>query len=134
MKTKLGISVGILAAATYLAPLLGGITPLLLVAGYIFLMEESDFLKKAAVKALAIVLGVFLCVFLIDLFPTVVNLALGFLHIFKVYVSLPSAITDLFNWVISALNLAKNVLLVVLAVLALREKTIKVPVIDKIEL
>ena len=51
MKTKLGISVGILAAATYLAALIG-ITPLLLVAGYILIVEENDFLKKTAVKAL----------------------------------------------------------------------------------
>ncbi len=133
MKTKLGISVGFLAAMTYLAAM-AGITPLILVAGYIFLMEESDFLKKTAVKALVIFFGVAVCGFLINLFPTVANLALSFLHIFKVDISLPSTIINAFNWLNSVLGVARNVLLVLLAVLALREKTIKAPVIDKIEL
>lgn len=53
-KTKLGISIGLLGAAAYFAALLGSWTPVLLVAGYILLVEENDWLRRCAVRALVI--------------------------------------------------------------------------------
>ena len=53
-KTKLGISVGLLGAALYFMGLLG-IIPLVIIAGYVLLFEENEWLKKTAVKAVAVV-------------------------------------------------------------------------------
>ena len=42
MKTKLGVSVGILGAATYFLGLFSGYTVLALVVGYILLCEQDS--------------------------------------------------------------------------------------------
>ncbi|MCL2099439.1 MAG: zinc ribbon domain-containing protein [Oscillospiraceae bacterium] len=55
LKTKLGISVGLFGAALYFIGLLD-IIPLTIIAGYTLLCEENEWLKKTAVKALAIVI------------------------------------------------------------------------------
>lgn len=53
-KTRLGISVGLFGAALYFMGLLN-IIPLLMMAGYVLLFEENEWLKKTAVKAVAVV-------------------------------------------------------------------------------
>lgn len=55
-KTKIGISVGVMGAVMYFASLFGGYIPMLLLAGYIFLKEENIWLRKAAFKAVALML------------------------------------------------------------------------------
>ena len=55
-KTRLGISVGMLGATIYLSGLFGGYVAILLLAGYSLLFEENIWLKKSAVKAVALLL------------------------------------------------------------------------------
>lgn len=55
MKTKLGISAGLLGAAVFFLALVGGWIPTILVAGYILLFEANDWLKNCAVKAVAVI-------------------------------------------------------------------------------
>ena len=52
-KTRLGISAGLLGAALYFVGLLG-IIPVVLLAGYVLLFEDNEWLKRTAVKAVAI--------------------------------------------------------------------------------
>ena len=52
-KTRLGISAGLLGAALYFVGLLG-IIPVVLLAGYVLLFEENEWLKRTAVKAVAV--------------------------------------------------------------------------------
>ena len=56
-KTKLGISVSLMAAAVYLLGLLSGYTVTILLVGYILLKEEDMWLKKQSVGALALMRG-----------------------------------------------------------------------------
>ncbi len=56
-KTKLGISVGLLGAAIYFMGLFSGYMVAVLLAGYVLLFEENEWLKKSAVKAIAVVLS-----------------------------------------------------------------------------
>ncbi len=51
MKTKLGISIGLMGAALYFMGLFGGYIPLLLLAGYVLLFESNEWLRHTAVKA-----------------------------------------------------------------------------------
>lgn len=53
-KTKLGISVNLMAMVLYFSGLLSS-TALFLAAGYILLREEDEWLRKAAVKAVVLV-------------------------------------------------------------------------------
>ena len=54
-KTKLGISIKLLGGALYFIALLG-MTPLLIAAGYALIMEENQWLKRVAVKAVGVVI------------------------------------------------------------------------------
>lgn len=66
-KTKLGVSVALLGAAVYFTALISSLIPLLLVAGYILLCEENEWLRRCAVKATVIFM-------LIALVPAVIGL------------------------------------------------------------
>lgn len=55
-KTKSGISLGAMGAVVYFSALLGGYIPLFLLSGYIFIREDSKWLKKAAFKAAVLML------------------------------------------------------------------------------
>jgi hypothetical protein len=53
-KTRLGISVGLFGAALYFMGLISTI-PLVIMAGYVLLFEGNEWLRKTAVKAVAVV-------------------------------------------------------------------------------
>lgn len=53
-KTKLGMSVGLLGAVMFFSGLASSIV-LFLLAGYVLLMEENQWLRKAAVKAMVFI-------------------------------------------------------------------------------
>lgn len=55
-KTKLGLSVGLVGAALYFLGLFSFI-PAFLLAAYVLLMEENQWLKRAAVKMVAVLIG-----------------------------------------------------------------------------
>ena len=54
-KTKLGITISLFGGALYFIGMVS-IFPLVLLAGYVLLMEENQWLKRVAVKAVAVVL------------------------------------------------------------------------------
>ena len=54
-KTKIGITVGLMGGALYFIGMMG-LTPLVIAAAYVFLKEENAWLKRTAVKAVAVVL------------------------------------------------------------------------------
>ena len=54
-KTRIGISVGLFGAALYFVGLMS-IIPLVIMAGFVLLFEENEWLKRTAVKAVAIVI------------------------------------------------------------------------------
>lgn len=55
-KSKSGIALGAMGAVVYFSALLGGYIPLFLLSGYIFIKEDSKWLKKAVFKAIALML------------------------------------------------------------------------------
>lgn len=128
-KTKLGISVCLMGMLVFLAGYLG-ITALILVAGYIFIREENETLRKYAVYAIA-------------LFTTflVVDVCINVLHILFIdlinfrswmygstYYSVMNGILSTITYI---LNLAEKVVFGLFAVGALAGKTIKIGFLDK---
>ncbi len=132
MKAKLGISIGLMGALIYLMGLFGGVLALTLIAGYVLIAEENAFLRQSAVKALAIVLGCAAVNFLIGLLPDTIDLVLNFIAIFGAHVTRPSGFYGFFSWLSSVVSFCENILLLVLAVQALKEKTIKIGFIDNL--
>lgn len=134
MKTKLGVSVGLLGAVIYLAALFGGYTPLILLAGYVLLFEENEWIKKSAVKAVVLMLSITFAITLIGLIPDIfswISSLLSLIHINLGY-RLISFIDSIIGIITSAIGIIKTFLFLALGLKALNQGTINVPYVDKI--
>lgn len=131
MKTKLGISVGLMGAALYLGSYYGGYVAMALMVGYVLVCEENQWLKTAAVKAALIVVAFSLLNTLIGLIPELVNLVDSLFRIFRgnLYIPFIDNVSNLFYGV---LNLVKKVLMIGLAALALINGDKKSDPLDKL--
>ena len=69
MKSKLGLSVGALGALVFFAALFGGYVGVLLVAGYIVLVEDNEWLRRSAVKAVFTLVFFSVLITVINLIP-----------------------------------------------------------------
>lgn len=131
MKAKLGISVGLLGALVYFMGLFSGYTVMVLLAGYILLFEENDWLKRTAVKAV----GVCVCFSLLSVFigfiPDLLGLIDDICSVFNgtFYVAVLSNLVTLLRTVIS---IAQKVLLLVLGIMALKQKTVSLGILDRL--
>lgn len=131
MKTKLGISVTMLAAATYLLGLFNGNLALLLVAGYVLICETDEWLKKSVVKALVISLAFSVISAVIGFVPNAISLVDDLFNIFGGSFGI-SFITRIIAFINNVLGVFEKLLMLALAAMAASNKTIKLPVIDDI--
>ena len=132
-KTKLGISVGLLGAITYLCCLVGGYTPVIILVGYIALFEENIWLKKTAIKAFALMLAFSLISIVFNLIPGAVNLINELLGIFDegfAHEDFYRTVMNIVSFVNQALAILEKVVFVLLGAKALTQGTITIPVID----
>ena len=129
MKTKLGISTALMAAAMYLFALFSGHVVLILAAGYILLFETEVSVKKAAVKAVVISFGFAVLASVIALIPNAIAIVDDLMYVFggSFSIALVSKIIALVNTV---LTVAQKLVLLGFAYMALKEKDIAVPVLD----
>ena len=131
-KTKLGLSVAIMGAIVYLTALFGGFTPLLLVAGYILIVEDNADLKKTAVTALMILLTFSAVNFVIGLLPDVQTILLSLLNIFGINDIYLPFINNIANFLYSVVGLLGELVFIFLAGLSILKKPLKLPFIDKL--
>lgn len=130
-KTKLGISVGLLGAAIYFTGLFSGYLVAVLLTGYVLLFEENGWLKKNAVKAVALMAFFSLLTVGINLIPNVLGVISNLLGIFNVHFSY-GVVNSIISVVIGIINLIERVLFILLGFKALNQGTIAVPVVDKL--
>lgn len=128
-KTKLGISVGLLGAGLYFMGLFSGYMVTVLLAGYVLLCEDNEWLKKAAVKAIAVMVLFSFVSAIINLIPNAMSFVDYIVSMFggSFYIGF---ISNLVNAVVTALNVIEKLLLLGLGVKALNQGTIAVPVVD----
>ncbi|BCN31435.1 hypothetical protein [Anaeromicropila herbilytica] len=129
-KSKLGVTVGLVGAAVYFTGLISFI-PLMLLAVYILFMEENEWLRKSAVKAVTIVViyNLICVVFgLGDNIFDIINDIFYTLHI-DTTLDYPLYIDDI---AIKAAGFIENLLLVVLGLKAMAQGSFKVKAIDNI--
>jgi len=131
MKAKLGISIGLLGAAVYFVALFDGFLALALIAGYILLFEENEWLKKSAVKAFAILVITALFRALIAFIPDLISLIDHLVGIFGQSFNV-WPLTRLINFVDSAIYIARKVLLLLLGLQALTQNSTPIAPIDKL--
>ena len=130
-KTKLGISVGLMGATVFLMALGGGITPLLLLAGYIFFKEENVWLKKNTVKAIVVLLVYYIAYYALGLIPDVLGLLLDTIGLVGIHISL-SFINNLVYILRDAVSVVKTLILLLSGLTALNMGSIKVSFIDNL--
>ena len=110
-KTKFGVSVGLVAAITYLVAMFGGYLATIVIAGYVLIFEENAFLRRSVTKALGLLLASSLLALVFAFIPNVciyisniVTLSGGFFSYMKV-LSVIEIFTGIIDFAISALFL-----------------------------
>ena len=128
-KTKLGISVGLLGAGMYFMGLFSGYMVTVLLAGYVLLCEENKWLRRAAVKAISVMVLFSFISTIVNLIPNAMSFIDSIVSMFggNFYIAF---ISNLVNAVVTALNVIEKLLLLGLGVKALNQGTIAVPVVD----
>ncbi len=127
MKTKLGISVGLLGAITYFAALFGGWLPVLLITGYVLLCETNIWLRKTTLNVLAL-MGIFaLADLAISVVPNALLMLEELVDSFDGFISITDFFTHFENFLLLLLALIKQAFFVILAFLALGQRGINIP-------
>ena len=130
-KTKLGISVGLLGVIVFAAALFGGYFPLLLVAGYILLREENEWLRKSAVQAVVTSIAFSFLIYAVGLIPDALDWFVSLINIFGTSFYF-SVINGIINAVTSALSIIREILFLLMILKAFKQESIQIPVVDKI--
>lgn len=128
-KTKLGVSVELMAAAVFFVALFGGYTPVLLLAGYILLCEENAWLKKATIKAVALLVSISLIVNVIGLVPDVFDWLSDLLRLIGLNISF-SFINSIVYLLTSAIAIVKILLFVFSGLKALKGENFAISSLD----
>lgn len=130
-KTKIGISVALFGAALYLMGLFGGYTIVIIMAGYILLFEENEWLKKAAVKAIAVMVLFGLIKTILSFVPSAISFVDYIFSMFGGDFRI-GFVSNFINAVVTVLNVVEKLLMLGLSAKALNQGTIEVPLIDKL--
>lgn len=129
VKTKLGVSIGLLSAVVYFTALFGGYIPLFLLAGYILIVEQNDWLKRVCCKAVLLLIGFSVVSVCIDLLPNALGCISSFVAIFKGHFSY-NAINCIVSVLDGILGIVKVVLFLMLGFKAYKIQDVKVSKID----
>lgn len=129
MKSKLGVSVGLLGAVLYFLGMMNNYTVLLLAVGYVLIAEENPWLKKTAVKVFGICLAATLLSTCIGFISDATGLVDAIFRMFGGYFHV-EILSRIENLLYTYLNVGKRVLLFILGIKALKQATIRIPVLD----
>ena len=129
MKSKLGISVGLFGAGIYLGNLVGGILVSILLLGYVLLFEENEWLKVSVIKATVLSMFFTFVTMVVELVPRTIGTIDNLMRIFDGDFTMQflSRLTLFLNY---GIGLLEMVLFLLLAVKALNQRTMNIPVVD----
>lgn len=130
-KTKLGIAVGLLGAAIYFTGLFSGYLVAVVLAGYVLMFEENEWLRKNAVKAVALMIFFSLLAVVINLIPNTINFINNVVAVFGGNFSIV-ILSRIVTVIISVIDIIEKVLFIGLGIKSLSQGTIAVPIIDKL--
>ncbi len=131
MKTKLGVSVGVLAAATYFMGLFGGYIALIAIVGYVLLFEQDSWLRKSAVKAFALTVIFSVVYQLVGFIPDLMELIDDVFGIFGSDFNL-RIIDYIVYFIQDVVGILEKLVFLILAFMSLRQNTINISAIDNL--
>lgn len=129
-KSRLGISVGLLGAMVYFSGLINGLLLITLLAGYILLAEDNEWLRRTSVKAVVLCVVFSFASIVVSFVPEAISVINSFVSIFGGSFSIPFVIS-LVDFINDAIIFTRNILFVILGLKALNQGTIVISVIDK---
>lgn len=131
MGTKLGVSVGLVAAGAFFSYILSGFTVLTLIIGYVLIAEENVWLKSTVLKAgvLAISISALECI--IGLIPDSLGAVSNIISIFDGSFNY-SIITTITRALLSVIAIIEKLLFLGLGFKALKQSTINISQVDSI--
>ena len=135
MKTKLGIAASAVAAVAYLAGFFSGYLVLTLIVGYVFIVEDNDWLKMSTLKALFVTICFDVVLALLGFIPDILNTINSMFNIWKSSITgndVIPAIQQIFSFLSRVVNLAEKVVMLLLAFYAAKLETVKIGFIDKL--
>lgn len=130
-KTKLGISVGLMGAGLYFLGLFSFI-PAFLLAAYVLLREDNEWLRRTAVRMLIIVSGFYVLLIGVDMLEEIVhiiNYVLGWIPFLNLHFDFPLNLNGIAN---NAILFVENLVLLLSGFKALTGGSIKVEFADKL--
>ena len=130
-KSKLGVSVGLVGAVLFFCGIFDSLMLLIIITGYVLLVEENAWLKRTSVKAVVLFMCFSVLSFLIGLLPDIVSAVGSVANIWGSSFSVP-IISKIVNALKSILNIVKYVLFLILGFKALNQRTLIIPFIDSI--
>ncbi len=130
-KTRLGISAALLGAVVCFSGLFSGYLLVFLLTAYILLMEENVWLKKTAVKTVAVLMVFSLLNAVLGLIPDLISVISSIFNIFNGSFSI-RILSSIISAARSVLGFLETLLLLGLGFKALNQGTIKIPMIDKL--
>ncbi|MCL2364037.1 MAG: hypothetical protein FWC71_05180 [Defluviitaleaceae bacterium] len=130
VKTKLGVSVGLLAAGIYFIGLIA-MTPLLLAAGYVIIMEEDAWLRKSAIRAVVIVVSFAVLSTFLGLLDNSTTLITNIVQLFRISAS-TADIDRVIRILQMILNISERVVLLVMGFVALRQGMVRLAPVDNL--
>ena len=130
-KTKLGLTIPVFGALTYLLFLFGGYTAGLLVVGYVLLCEENADLKKHAMTSLFVAVGISLLNLVIGLLPGMMDIFQTLISVFDGYLD-GDIVDGIAAFLYAVLSFVKTVAFVGLTAMTLLGKPIKIGFVDKL--
>jgi hypothetical protein len=130
MKTKLGISVELFGAALYFTGLIS-IVPLVLMAGYVLIVEADEWLKKTAVKAVGVVISFAILSSAVGLVSNSTSLLSDIFSLFKGTLNF-GMLGRFLSICQKVISLAQALILLLLGFMALKKGDIKLGSVDKV--
>ena len=127
-KTRIGISVGLFAAGLYFMGLLG-LFPMVLIAGYALLFEENAWLRRAAIKAVAVVVGFMVLNAMIGLLGNSASLIGDFFNLFSRHFNMMRFISFI-SILRNIVSIAQVLVLLLLGFKAIKHNDINIGLID----
>lgn len=123
MKSKLGLSIGLTGALIYAITYFAGMIPLILIIGYLLIVEKNEWLNYIVIKALCLTILFAILATITSFIPNLLSIVQDFSTTYEVpfYYQLVLAFQSL---VLGVLSFVKTILFLLLAVRALGLKDV----------
>jgi uncharacterized membrane protein len=129
--TKLGISVGFMGAILCGLGLFGGYFLTIAAVAYVLIREENMWLRKTAIKVLVLTFAFPLLHTIIGFLPDTVKFINDVMYLFDDYFKVEK-LSEIVTVLKDIVNIAEYVVFILLGILAFSQRTIRLPLVDKI--